>query len=147
MIYNTPPFPLNDGFTLQVWDLDTGTCLQTIVGHRCEIWSLLKIERLEGGVVFLTGAADEYIRGYKLGNESESAKAASSRSESSDEIKEDSSNVLFYFGSLIRTMDPSQDNCTGLFLDPSGTIVAAQTSGKSIEVVYSSIMNVSRNVK
>ena len=38
-----------------MWDLSTQHCLQTVVGHRCEIWSLVAADMDAHTTVLLTG--------------------------------------------------------------------------------------------
>lgn len=47
---------------MKVWDLDTVCCIQTIVGHRCEIWSLA----ITPNSNVITGSSDQLLRGYRL---------------------------------------------------------------------------------
>ena len=56
---------------LKVWDLNTNYCLQTIVGHRCEIWCLSwayvpDLETNDSHMIMMTGSSDDLIRGYKV---------------------------------------------------------------------------------
>lgn len=48
---------------LKVWDLQTQHCVQTVIGHRSEIWSL-DVNADETRLV--TVAVDQWIRVYKV---------------------------------------------------------------------------------
>jgi hypothetical protein len=95
----------------------------------------------------ITGGADEFLRGYRLTGTVDPATASSSSSSSSSLSKEvsvqkaflgDEENVLEYFGSLTRTAVVAQqgaiEKCSGLHINSAGTILAAQSTGKVIEV-------------
>ena len=114
---------------LKVWDLETQCCVQTVVGHRCEIWSLGVLHRAAAGPIVLTGAADELVRGYRL---STSSSAATS------DLGEDSVRVIEFYGSVERQPggNGSYDKCAGLTFNPAGTLLAAQSSGKIVEVRF-----------
>lgn len=122
----------------QVWDLETRCCIQTIVGHRCEIWSLAVLvsakkgsdetsaEQLEDNVSIVTGSSDEFIRGYRLKAQSSDAVTGADLGEEQD--------VLEYYGCAVRGCPT--DKCTGLFFNSTGALLAAQSSGKTIEVLF-----------
>jgi hypothetical protein len=84
--------------------------------------------------MILTGAADELIRGYRLvvsSNASEKEPGVS-RPDSSDDILE-------YYGCVERQLGsagvgPSKEKCASLCFDSSGSLLAAQSSGKIVEV-------------
>ena len=89
----------------QVWDMSTQHCIQTIVGHRCEIWSLalapLPLQDTHGEAslvnqshLILTGSSDETIRGYLISSTGHEA-SPNSALELSDEVE-----VLSYVGCL-----------------------------------------------
>ena len=55
---------------MKLWDLSTQHCIQTVVAHRSEIWSLaLDLER----DLILTGAAEGEVKAWKLDREAISA--------------------------------------------------------------------------
>lgn len=92
-----------------------------MVGHRCEIWSLL-VHRTKVGdgpqeELVLTGAADELIRGYRVVT-------------SGDDLLQ----VLVPIGSVERLRPAGADKCSSLSANATGTLVAAQSSGKIVEV-------------
>ena len=117
-----------------MWDLETQCCVQTIVGHRCEIWSLAVLPRLstDGNSctpIVITGAADELLRGYRL------CSTGSSKSEE-DSTEEGSQNILEHYGSLERQQAGAGgiDKCASLSFNAAGNLLAAQSSGKTVEV-------------
>lgn len=65
----------------------------------------------------LTGAADELIRGYRVVT-------------SGDDLLQ----VLVPIGSVERQRPTGTDKCSSLSANPAGTLVAAQSSGKIVEV-------------
>ena len=84
------------------------------MGHRCEIWSLL-VHRTTDDELILTGAADEFIRGYRV-------------------VSSDDMQILLPIGSVERQRVVVADKCSSLSVNPTGTLVAAQSSGRTIEV-------------
>jgi hypothetical protein len=122
----------------QVWDMSTQHCIQTVVGHRCEIWSIalapLPLPDLPTGgettlrnqdFLILSGSSDEMIRGYLIHSPDTDQTLSE---ELSDEME-----VLQYVGSL-----PSQggEKCAGLeFHSPSGLLLAISgLSSKNLEM-------------
>lgn len=69
------------------------------------------------GELVLTGAADELIRGYQVAT-------------SGDDLQQ----VLVSIGSVERQRPSGTDKCSSLSANPAGTLVAAQSSGKIVEV-------------
>ena len=91
----------------------------------------------------ITGGADEFLRGYRLTGTVDSATTSLSSSLSKEASVQkaflgDEENVLEYFGSLTRTAVVAQqgaiEKCSGLHINSAGTILAAQSTGKVIEV-------------
>lgn len=87
----------------------------------------------------ITGGSDEFLRGYRLtGTGTADPATTSSSSSSSKTFLGDEENVLEYFGSLTRTAVVAQqgaiEKCSGLHINSAGTILAAQSTGKVIEV-------------
>lgn len=95
--------------------MSTQHCIQTVVGHRCEIWSIslvpLPLADLPAGgettirtqdYLILSGSSDEMIRGYLI--------HSLETNQISHEELSDEMDVLHYVGSL-----PSQggEKCTG----------------------------------
>ena len=146
---------------LKVWDVATQHCVQTIVGHRCEIWSLAVYRQGTGsgsvgeedgeyeGVRVVTGGADELLRGYRLAVSGTKAGSAQSGAAVSTGKKGGASGVggedekrvflgdeetlLVYFGCVRRDGSASTDACRGLHVSPAGTLLAAQSAGKVVE--------------
>ncbi len=102
---------------LKVWDPETKHCLQTVLGHRSEIWCLA-VMRSPSGVRVLTGCNDDQIRAYALSSDQ-------------DIIVDDEDNVLVACGSIARPGTGS-DRCAALSVNAAGDMLAAQSSGKSI---------------
>ena len=48
---------------LQIWDLDTQHCVQTVVGHRSEVWSL---DVSPDGTRLVTTASDAQLRVWSI---------------------------------------------------------------------------------
>jgi len=63
----------------------------------------------------LTGAADELIRGYRV-------------------VHSDDLQVLVPIGSVERQRATVSEKCSSLTANPTGTLVAAQSSGRTVEV-------------
>lgn len=123
-----------------MWDLDTQCCVQTVVGHRCEIWSVAVLQRTTAdgtaNPIVLTGASDELVRGYRLCAPGSSFGAGAASEQGSDAALEGSQCVLESYGALERmqTGPGSYDKCTGLEFNPAGNLLAVRSSGKVIEV-------------
>jgi U3 small nucleolar RNA-associated protein 12 len=113
---------------LKVWDLTSHTCLQSIVGHRCEVWSLAVIKSHDSEIDMktsyrvLTGSSDDLIRGYRIKLQTDL--------EQVDPGSVD--DILEYYGSVKRG---SGDRCSSLTLSSSGKLLAAQSTGKVVEVI------------
>lgn len=102
---------------LKVWDPETRHCLQTLLGHRAEIWCLTVFSS-QSGIRVLTGCSDDQIRGYRLRGDA-------------DPIVDDEDNVLVACGSVVRPGSGS-DRCAGLAISPQNDMLAAQSSGKTL---------------
>ena len=111
---------------LKVWDMSTQFCIQTIVGHRNEIWSLAVCPISDGRLV-VTGSADGRLRGYSLSQSGEAEEAVHLR---------DDERVLDYIGSVERLFPT--DKATSLHFNTEATVLVAQNSGKNVEVRPSS---------
>ena len=106
---------------LKVWDLETRHCIQTVVGHRSEIWSLSLLPSQDiSKIRVFTGSADELIRVYKV-NEIADKKRG-------DEEEQ----VLVFFGAIERSA--GVDRCASLAMNSSQNLLAAQSSGKFVDV-------------
>ena len=143
---------------LKVWDVATQHCVQTVVGHRCEIWSLAVYRQGTGsgsagedgeyeGVRVVTGGADELLRGYRLavsgagstksGEAVSTGKKGAASGVGGEEEKRvflgDEETLLVYFGCVRRDGSASMDACRGLHVSPGGGLLAAQSAGKVVE--------------
>ena len=94
--------------------------------------------------IVVTGASDELIRGYRLVTTPTTSTAFTAPSSSSSKTQEgevhDSSeeagqSVLEHYGSLERQQVGGHDKCAGLYFNPAGNMLAAQSSGKIVEVI------------
>eukprot|EP00166_Cyanidium_caldarium_P002809 ctg_277.g108 len=52
--------------TAKVWDLTLGYCVQTLVGHRGEVWALAYLPQLS---LLLSGSGDQQLRGWRLASD------------------------------------------------------------------------------
>ena len=141
---------------LKVWDLDTVHCVQTILGHRTEIWCLAVLKPHEGsGCRVITGCGDDQIRGYRVRtgkrindnanidkdtegadkDKTETMAVVASSAAEPSLLLDDDENVLEYYGSISRkpSGSGSSDRCMALSINAKGTMVAAQSSGKVVE--------------
>ena len=149
---------------LKVWDLSTQHCIQTIVGHRCEIWSLAISANNEQQVldletaVQLEGNGSEVIRSGKKrkspDNSSADTKIASLHQQQSypliftgaaDDLlrayslvkKEDGETLISDSAEILEyagCIKLSAEKVTHLELNSSGTMLAALCGLKTIEV-------------
>jgi U3 small nucleolar RNA-associated protein 12 len=108
---------------LKVWDLATQYCVQTVVGHRTEIWSLAVSQR-EEDYLLATGSSDGMLRGYSL--VSAEAGADSEAALGDEEV------ILQELGAIGRQF--GTDKCLGLAFNATGTVLAAQSSGRHVEL-------------
>ena len=117
---------------LKVWDLATQHCVQTIVGHRSEIWTMgmhiySHASATEPTHLIITGASDSLLRGYVVKGSS-IAEGDVPQAQNGEENE-----ILEYIGSLEREF--GFDKCTGVSFNAAGTVLVAQSSGKNIEVM------------
>lgn len=75
----------------KVWDLSTQHCVQTLTGHRSEVWS---VSVSADGTRILTGAADRQLRVWAVGSQAE-----------------DGEGVATYMGSVLRE---GNDRCLSI---------------------------------
>jgi U3 small nucleolar RNA-associated protein 12 len=134
---------------LKVWDLSTRHCVQTVVGHRAEIWSLALVpigqvkpdssssgaEAESSYLLLLTGSADEFIRGYMLTHDSHVETPVSTEVLAAPLVA-DTGDVLRYIGSVQRDIPSgaASNNCTGFSSSKNCSILSAQTNGKIVEI-------------
>ena len=106
---------------VKVWDLATQHCVQTLTGHRSEVWS---VEVSPDGRRMVTGAADRQLRVWSLfedGGDEEDGEAKG----------DEEPNVCAYMGSVLRE---SNDRCLNLKYGAGGRLLAAQDVGKLVDV-------------
>lgn len=115
---------------LKVWDIETQYCIQTIVGHRCEIWSLA----ISKSKMIVTGCSDELIRGYRIrSNDS----VIDGENEVKDVLLSDDETVLEYYGCIRRSMSSGNgDRCVGLYFNSSNSLLGVQSSGKVVDIFH-----------
>lgn len=102
---------------VKVWDMSTQHCIQTIVGHRCEIWSIAlvplpttpihdsnsnEVSVPDQNYLILTGSSDDMIRGYTLRGEGSTLE---NQNNLGDDVE-----VLDYVGSI---QSQGGEKCTG----------------------------------
>lgn len=103
---------------LKVWDTLAMTCVQTVVGHRSEVWSLAVVPAEDRSMVrVFTGASDDLLRVYTLNAEEVPAEGGDVE-------------ILHYLGSVKRS---TSERCTSLALNHSNTLIAAQAAGKTVD--------------
>jgi WD40 repeat protein len=74
---------------VQLWDLDTQHCVQTVVGHRSEVWSL---DVSPDGTRLVTTASDTQLRMWSI----EQASSSSSTTAASTELVRNVDGILQY---------------------------------------------------
>jgi len=121
---------------LKVWCMDGRHCVQTVVGHRCEVWSLAALSPAGGGadaVVVCSGGSDGQLRGFALAPALLAAAAAAAGGVAlSDSAAGDEEAVLVAIGSVPGA--PAGDRCVRLCLNAAGGTLAAQSTGRVVEV-------------
>jgi U3 small nucleolar RNA-associated protein 12 len=142
---------------VRVWDLDTQHCMQTVVGHRGEVWALA-VDPQERRLV--TGSVDQQLRVYTIADEdsSQTLQIAASADDADDtdtlppasrpsrlQASKDASegpsdgasdgakrtDVLTLLGTVQRQ---SNDRVVTLEYDEAGEILACQAANKSVEL-------------
>ena len=94
------------------------------------------------GIRIYTGGADELIRGYRLATHTTAHTEEGQKKEKESTFQGtflgDDENVLEYFGALKRTAVLAQqgsiEKCSGLHINSAGSLLAAQSTGKIVEV-------------
>jgi len=110
---------------LKVWDITTRHCIQTIVGHRCEIWAL---GISPDNTMIITGSSDSYIRAYQFKKDDDILNNKKPTI-GDDEV------ILEYFGCITRNMASSgSSKCTNIDFSSDGTLFSAQSNGKIVEI-------------
>ena len=111
---------------LKVWDMTTLYCVQTIVGHRCEVWAL---HNLDHAGILLTGCSDELIRGYTYRDDTDESAAASTTIV--DGIQDEEA-ILRYCGAIKRAA--GADRCGGLSTNSNQSLLVVQAQSKTVEL-------------
>jgi U3 small nucleolar RNA-associated protein 12 len=115
----------------KVWDIESRHCIQTIVGHRAEIWSLAVYipppsdQNPNERIRIYTGAADELIIAYKLAVVGEDEQSGNTESSAEEEI-------IRFYGVISRTS--GMDRCASLSINYARNLLAAQSAGKVIDI-------------
>jgi U3 small nucleolar RNA-associated protein 12 len=125
-------------FLVKIWDLETQHCIQTLVGHRAEVWSF----DVNPEETRLVTVCDKQIRFYKLGPiEKAAAKPAVQETDDNTdsakmdvdvqaEILEETDRRAIFYGIIDRKVD---ERAQLLRFHPDGSMFAIQSSGKAIE--------------
>jgi hypothetical protein len=83
----------------------------------------------------ITGGADELLRGYRLNTHTQSGEVMDAERKT---LLGDDETVFEYFGALKRTAVLAQqgsiEKCSALRINSAGTLLAAQSTGKVVEV-------------
>ena len=114
---------------VKVWELTTQHCVQTLVGHRSEVWA---IEISPDGKRMVTGAADRQLRVWSLEKKEEEEEKVGKEEENAEE------EVCRYMGSVLRE---SNDRCLNVkYGGREGgrgggvLLLAAQDAGKLVDI-------------
>lgn len=118
---------------LRVWDLETQYCMQIVSGHHSEIWSI-DVDPEERYLV--TGSADAELRFYSVKHELDDGQSISDVSgteivNDGDTSSQDKWQVLKLFGEIQRQ---SKDRVATLRFNKSGSLLACQVAGKTVEI-------------
>lgn len=109
---------------VRVWDLATQHCVQTVVGHRCEVWSL-DIDPLER--LLVTGAADAQLRVFRIANADQKTATADSAAPASGH-----DDVLVPCGAPLAR--PGPDRAVAVRFSPNGGMLAVLSAGRLLEL-------------
>ena len=100
---------------VRIWDLDTQSCIQTLVGHRCEVWSL---DLNPAQTRLVTAGSDPHLRFFRV--------------EEGEREGEGAKEVLGSMGSVQRQ---SGDRAvTVRFEARGGGLLGCQAAGKTVEL-------------
>lgn len=108
---------------VKIWDMETQHCVQTLVGHRAEVWSI-DVNPSETRLV--TGSVDNKLRVWSLDpSEFETLQQTKSSEEEVDPVSkmiedEGEENVAVFFGSIER---PGTNRVERLRFNASGTLL------------------------
>ena len=127
---------------VRVWDLDTRACVQTVVGHRCEVWSL-DCNPAQTRVV--TAGADAEMRFFSILDEDETRGGTSQESQEAQrggdadestglnaaESGPSRLDVLRFMGSVRRQ---STDRGVTVRYNSAGNLLGCHGAGKAVEL-------------
>ncbi|URD83571.1 Dip2/Utp12 Family [Musa troglodytarum] len=101
---------------IRVWDLEMQHCIQIVSGHHSEVWSL-DVDQKERFLV--SGSADTELRFYQIRTNAEMVE------------NESKWEILKQFGEIQRQ---NKDRVATLRFNKSGSLLACQVAGKSVEI-------------
>ena len=107
---------------LRVWDLTTQHCVQTVVGHRCEVWSL---DVDPAGQRLVTGAADAHLRVFRL------SQPGGGDGDGDDAAPADALCLIQCGAPLVR---PGPDRAAAVRFSPDGTMLVVMSAGRLLEL-------------
>ena len=129
---------------LKVWNLSSHHCVQTIVGHRGEIWCLATtfapISADVASFIAVTGSADDMLRAYKVKDVVDNHVEEAMQNSDDEEILE-------YFGSV--KLDGGE-KCTALCFSNNGYSLVALSgpSSKTLELFkLRDILGIKKKIK
>lgn len=121
---------------LKLWDLETQHCVETVVAHRSELWSLAYNPQTN---FLYTGAADPELKMWKVDlslipalekRGLQSSSAALDAAESST-----ATTRISPFVSLGAIQRRSKERVASIKLDPTGNFLGVQAADKTIEII------------
>lgn len=113
---------------LRVWDVAARRCVQTVTGHRGEVWSL---DVSPCGRRVATGAADSQLRLFAVARPGDASLSGVAAATAADALLSEKSRVLVPLGAMQR---PGADRVSRLRFDPTGRFIAVAPAGKLVEV-------------
>ncbi len=119
---------------MKVWDISTRVCIQTVLGHRSEIWSVCLVPHGVDGEspVIITGTADDQLRGYRLNPSLRTGRKDAADISNAMEALDDEENVLEFCGCITRSGNRGNDRVSAIICSANSRLLAAQTSGRTI---------------
>ena len=106
---------------VRLWDLSVQKCIQTLIGHRHEVWTMALVD---GKTKLMTGSSDNKLRVWKVLRDYE--KKADEASEETEIIPV----YLEYMGTVDRSLE-ARVGCIGVLEDGR---VAVQSVSKTVDV-------------
>ena len=109
---------------LKVWDVETQTCIQTLVGHRSEVWSMVRYrDRI------VTGSSDEWLRFFRIAG----AGAAGVFLDDCEVVLEACGSVQRGPGRPVQAAPPGRSKCMQLAVNAAGNMMAAVGDNKVVD--------------